>query len=163
MIGARSRLVAAALLLIAASTMTGCTASGSDTAAVKGEGSATDVFTLHVGDCLNDAAAKDEVSSVPTVDCALPHDTEVYDTITVQDDSYPGDDALSKEADDACLAAFPAFAGIAYDDSNLDYSSYYPSESSWQQKDRTVSCIILSLDPEGDPIQTTGTLENAKK
>ncbi|WP_213813920.1 septum formation family protein [Glaciihabitans sp. dw_435] len=163
MIVTRGRLLASALLLIAATALSGCSAFGPDTSVVKGDGDSTDVFTLKIGDCLNDAAADGEVSSVPTVDCAEPHDTEVFDAITLTDETYPGDDALGKEADEACLAAFPAFAGIAYDDSNLDYSSYYPTEASWKKQDRAVTCLILSLDPEGNVTKTTGTLKNAKK
>ncbi len=37
-----------------------------------------DVFSIVVGDCLNDADAAEVVSTVPIVDCSEPHDSEAF-------------------------------------------------------------------------------------
>ena len=36
------------------------------------------VFALEVGQCFNDPSSTEEVSSVSTVDCAEPHNNEVF-------------------------------------------------------------------------------------
>jgi hypothetical protein len=118
----------------------------------------TDVFTIAVGDCLNDTTGT--VSEVPQVDCAVPHDFEVYYDFEVDGDgAYPGEDAITAEADSGCETAFPDFVGIDYESSALDYSYYYPTEESWTDAaDRLISCIIT--DPD---VQTTGSLAGAAR
>jgi hypothetical protein len=114
----------------------------------------TDVFTLAVGDCMNDVAAT-EVSEVPIVDCASEHDYEVYYDFSLSGDEYPGDDAVGTQAEEGCQAAFDGFTGIAYADSMYDFVPFTPTESSWTQADdRLVSCLI------GDPsAKSVGTLK----
>ena len=115
-----------------------------------------DVFTLRVGDCMNEVS-EELVSEVPVVPCDQPHDEEVYFDFTLTGDEYPGDDAIQTEADDTCLVEFDRFVGLAYDSSTLDFYAYRPSEESWTQlSDRIVSCVIF--DPAG---QVTGTLAGA--
>lgn len=118
------------------------------------EGGDTDVFSLTVGDCIGSAAAGDgEVSSVATVPCDEPHDDEVYFDFELAGDDYPGEDAIFTEANQGCSEAFAEFVGIAYDDSQLEFTYYYPTVESWGSGDRLITCIIY--DPAG---QTTGSL-----
>ncbi|BDI22593.1 DUF4190 domain-containing protein [Herbiconiux sp. L3-i23] len=114
-----------------------------------------DVFTLQIGDCLNEASA-DVVSSVEAVDCAAPHDYEVFTEFQVPGDAFPGIDEVDLAASDGCYAAFPAFVGLSYEESTLDYSYFAPTEESWAGGDRLVSCLII--DPAA---QTVGTLAGA--
>jgi hypothetical protein len=119
----------------------------------------TDVFAIAVGDCLNETAG-DTVSEVPQVDCAAPHDYEVYYDFELRGgDSYPGEDQVQAEADTACQIAFDSFVGISYEDSALDFTYYYPTEKSWtRSSDRLVSCIVA------DPgVKTVGSLENTAR
>jgi hypothetical protein len=90
------------------------------------------------------------------VPCGEPHDDEVYFDFLLDDGEYPGDDAVLEASDSGCLAQFDAFAGIAYDASTLDFYAYRPSEESWSNGDRTVSCVIW--DPAG---RVTGSLAGA--
>jgi len=115
----------------------------------------TDVFTLQVGDCLNDASASDTVDSVPTVPCSEPHDSEIYASIIMSGDTYPGQDAVIAEADAACLDAFAGFIGTSYADSAYYYSYYFPTEGSWSSGDREILCTVY--DEAG---QVTGSLQN---
>lgn len=115
----------------------------------------TDVFTLQVGDCLNDATASETVETIPTVPCAEPHDSEIYASIMIDGDTFPGSDAVTAEADAACLEAFSGFAGVEYVDSKFFYSYYFPTESSWAEGDREILCTIY--DEVG---QITGSLQN---
>ena len=114
----------------------------------------TDVFSLSVGQCLNDTAGT-EVSEVPIVDCTDEHDFEVYSDFEIPGDEFPGDDAIDSQADAECLTDFEQFVGISYDDSVYGYTYFTPTEGSWTDgNDRLVSCLIG--DPNG---KVTGTLK----
>ncbi|TDQ51596.1 septum formation family protein [Actinorugispora endophytica] len=118
-----------------------------------------DVFTLVVGDCLSSSTGEGEVSSVPTVDCAEPHDSEVYASHMIADGAYPGEDAIYTEAEEVCTTEFETFVGMAYLDSELDFEYLYPTEDSWNElDDREILCMVV--DPAG---QTTGSLEGAAR
>jgi hypothetical protein len=113
-----------------------------------------DAFAIKIGDCLNDAQISDEVTSVPFVDCAEPHDSEVFARTEITVDVFPGNEALETELGAFCRGdAFTQFIGIEYADSVYDTSGYYPSESSWEDGDRELLCTVW--DPDA---QVTGTL-----
>ncbi len=115
-----------------------------------------DVFSIQVGDCLNDASVSGNVSEVPFTPCSEPHDSEAFATFQLSGDSFPGDDSVQQQADQLCYDAFGDFTGVEWESSIYDYSYYIPTQDSWEQLgDREVLCTIY--DPNG---QTTGTLEN---
>jgi hypothetical protein len=119
----------------------------------------TDVFTLAIGDCFNNLPDSESVSSVGVVDCATSHDYEVYSEGSIADaDAFPGDDSVSTDADNICFNSYEAFVGVSYDESTLDYSYLLPTEDSWANGDRLVSCLIF--DSNGP---TTGTLAGAAR
>src|SRR5664279_2274516 len=93
-------------------------ASGTPTAA----NANADVFSIKVGDCLNDGTASGTVTTAPIVPCTKPHDSEAYKSILMKDGAFPGEDAVKTQADQGCADAFPDFVGIAYDTSNLSIS-----------------------------------------
>lgn len=159
----RRRSPIALLAVGAAVVLTGCTALGpvvpSD-APVRDDGGQivepneqTDAFALQVGDCLNDAAAAGEVTTVPTVPCDEPHDSEVYAAFELGQSKYLGEDVTIGKAEAVCLPAFEEFVGEPYLESRFDFAFYYPTEASWASGDREVLCVIY--DPEG-PV--TGSL-----
>ncbi len=121
-------------------------------------GTDTDAFAIAVGDCLNDGNLDGEVTTVPTIDCAQPHDSEAYASILIEDGPYPGEDAILAQADADCQTAFNDFAGINYDQSALDFSYYYPTEGSWGSGDREILCLIYEFD-----VKTTGSLSGAAR
>ncbi|MBF4573847.1 septum formation family protein [Herbiconiux sp. VKM Ac-1786] len=158
--------LAAAAVLIAGLSLSGCTALFPSSAPPATDSSTgeeieqtdTDVFALSVGECLNDTDGT-EVSEVPLVDCADEHDFEVYSDFELTGDEFPGTDAINTEADAKCLTEFESFVGISYDDSTLGYTYFTPTEGSWTDgDDRLVSCLIG--DPNG---KVTGTLKGAAK
>ncbi|AMB58065.1 septum formation family protein [Microterricola viridarii] len=122
------------------------------------ESGQADVFTLMVGDCMNEIT--DEIAyEVPVVPCGEAHDEEAYFEHTFAGDEYPGDDAISEQSFDACFEQFSTFAGIDYQDSLLDFYPITPTQESWERRgDRLVTCMIY--DPEA---QTTGTLAGAAR
>ena len=112
-----------------------------------------DVLALAVGDCLNDQDAE-EVYDVPVVPCTEPHDYEVFHELVLDGDAWPGEEDVWATADEGCYAAFADFVGLAYEESALEFTSFTPTEASWEEGgDRIVSCLVT--DPNGP---TTGSL-----
>ncbi|PJJ72796.1 putative regulator of septum formation [Diaminobutyricimonas aerilata] len=125
-----------------------------------------DVFAIMVGDCLNDGEQTDtEVMTLPIVPCDEEHDSEAFHSEDLPDGEYPGQEAVAASAEEICAAQFPAFAGIAFEESTLNFGYYSPTQESWEQRDdREILCTIYALDPEtGEPVRTTGTLEGAAR
>jgi hypothetical protein len=119
----------------------------------------TDVFTLSTGDCLLDANKAGETSTATTIDCAKPHNSEVYAVFSLAGTKYPGDNTVRGRAIDGCRKAFRSFIGVPRDNSELNYSYYYPTKHSWTTTDdRAVTCLVY--DPAG---RVSGTLANAER
>lgn len=162
----RTRILAVALVAASSLSLTGCSllgqlgagsgrnASGTPTAV----NSNADVFSLKVGDCLDDASSSGTVTTAPTVPCGEPHDSEAYAAVTMKGTAFPGDAAVKDQANEGCAGAFPAFVGIAYDDSALSISYYFPTKESWANGDRQILCTIYDPDTK-----TTGTLKSARR
>jgi len=160
--------LALAGVALAALTLSGCSALGDitdafkDDTVVEGDGDAQDIFTIKVGDCINDSAAGESVTTVPTVDCAEPHDSEAYKSIVLDEGDFPGDTEIQTQADDGCAAAFEDFIGVSYDESIVNLNYYYPTAETWETGDREILCLARDTDGDGNEIQTTGSLEGAK-
>jgi Septum formation len=116
------------------------------------------VFELAVGDCFDDGdfalGEVEEIGDVPMVECAEPHDNEVYEVVTVEGDVFPGESAIQIGADEVCLDAFDGFVGLDYESSALDFGWLVPTADSWDSGDRLVACFIYRMDLE----KVTGTL-----
>jgi len=148
-------LAAAALLTVG---LSGC---GAISDLISGA-SEDDVFTLAVGDCFDSNESTDSgevIESVPTIDCAKPHDYEVYLSVKMDDKEYPGLDETTAQADEACLGAFDGFFGLSYDEAVAnDYTYFYPTTESWGLGDREILCMIVAVDEAGI-VKVTGSLE----
>lgn len=119
-----------------------------------------DIFEVAVGDCLNDesVAEDQEVSEVPTVSCDEPHDSEVYAETDMEASEWPGDAGVDQEAQTFCEQEFASFIGLEYAMSELALSYYVPTEDSFANGDRAISCLVY--DEAG---QTTGSLAGAAR
>lgn len=118
------------------------------------------LFDLAIGTCLDDANTplSADLTEVPTVSCAEPHDSELFAIASVEDGNYPGVDDLVSAGQTKCQAVFADFVGIDFRSSSLDFHFYYPTPSSWAQGDRSIFCLV------GDPgLQVVGTLQGAKR
>jgi hypothetical protein len=122
-------------------------------------GGGDDVFSISVGDCWDDQDVNaTEVSTVTSIDCAKPHDNEAYASVKLDDGDYPGDEALLNSADQGCYDEFQAFMGIAYEDSQINYTYFYPTTESWDVGDREILCFVYE-----DQTKVTGTLAGSAR
>lgn len=111
------------------------------------DGGSVDAFSVKVGDCFNDSGSMEEISSLPGVPCAEPHDNEAFAAFDVTLSSYPeNEDAMWDLAYQSCMDRFEGFVGKDYESSSLDVFTMYPSTESWQQNDREVICAVFDMD-----------------
>jgi hypothetical protein len=151
--------VAAASLALSGCSLLGNIVGGGATPPPSTDPSSVDVFTLNVGDCLlDDKTSGDQITDVPRIDCSQPHNSEAYASVTMDDGPFPGSTAVDDKAVADCKAKFNTFVGLDYDQSQLNFTYYYPTEASWAQGDREILC--LAVDPAG---QVTGSLKNARR
>jgi len=109
-------------------------------------GGSVDAFNVQVGDCFDDSNSfGDEISSLPGVPCADPHDNETYAVINLTMANYP-DEAMEELAYDSCMERFEPFVGRDYETSSLDIFTMYPSADTWKQDDREVVCAVYDMD-----------------
>ena len=110
----------------------------------------SNVFELEVGTCFDDEGTTDasgQVASVPTVDCADPHDNEIYALFDLGGDTFPGDDATVELAYQGCYDRFEEFVGQAYETSVLEFGPFYPTGDGWNDlDDREVICFLYDID-----------------
>lgn len=122
-----------------------------------------DVFALSVGDCITDTdMAGTELQTVPTVPCSQPHTFEVYHDFEITTSTFPGQDSdeLMNLVSDGCLGdAFTEFVGNEYGSSSLGVMYLSPTQGSWDNGDRLVSC--MAYEGEGSGNVSTGSLEGS--
>jgi hypothetical protein len=126
-------------------------------------GADNNVFDLNVGDCFIDSEMEavlvgEEVTEVPLVDCAEPHDSEFFHSHQMEDGDYPGDEAVNAAATEQCEGqAFTDFVGLPWDESALYALPLTPTEESWNQiDDREILCYVHNPDE-----MVTGTMQGA--
>lgn len=100
-------------------------------------------WDIEVGMCLNDANLPSSFTSIPLVDCAQPHDSEVYAVESLPEGPYPGDDEVFRLADEICLDAFEPYVGTPYDRSLYFYGYYWPDKNNWGFGDREIVCVLF--------------------
>lgn len=106
-----------------------------------------EVASADVGDCFEEPENVGAIEDFETVDCDEPHFGEVYDTFDVEGDDYPGDEAVSQQAQDGCLTSFEEYVGIPYEESIYQIFPISPTEETWNEADdREVICVLTSLD-----------------
>lgn len=116
--------------------------------AVIAAGCSTTVLTLDVGTCFDDPETFEEVTDVPVVDCAEPHDNEVMANFDIPGDSYPGDTAVTEAAQNGCLERFEPYVGLDYASSIYDIGWLTPTADSWAGGDREVICFVYHVNFE---------------
>jgi hypothetical protein len=112
-------------------------------------------FKVRVGDCIQMRDDADTVLSVEGVPCSTPHDAQAFAEFTLPDlPAFPSDDEMFSLAGRGCLGYWAGAVGSAYEsDRTLDMTFWHPTELSWAQADRAITCFVISAD--GSPL--TGT------
>jgi len=128
---------------------------------------ATAPAVLAVADCFDvddfTPGAPISRTGIHVVDCAGPHQHEVYAIVIDPDGpqaSYPGDDVLGAVADDMCLGAFTPTLGVDYRSSTFDFSTIKPDRGAWEAGERTIVCALHDGDFQpmtGAHVSTTTT------
>jgi len=101
---------------------------------------------LKVGDCITEVPTSSRVLTLPTVECAQPHGGEVYAVLTMPDGGYPGASAID-EWQNKCPDELQSFSPEAMADDSVGVFVLYPTQETWNQGDRAVTCIA-TLEPK---------------
>jgi hypothetical protein len=117
--------------------------------AATGEGTA---YALTKGDCFNSSTGslEGETYDVDEVPCTGKHDAEVFAVLTVPGTTFPGDDEVTRIADDQCYALQDDYAKDSWavpDDIDVYY--LLPTRQTWRLGDRAVTCMFGNTDSNG--------------
>lgn len=114
------------------------------------------VDDLTPGDCFTRSAETGRSFTELIVNCAVPHNQEVFYVFDAPPSSYPGDAAIEQAAKDRCARAFEDYAGIDFQRSPMDGLYWLkPGDSNWQFGDRRFTCEA------GTTNNTTGSVKHA--
>lgn len=105
--------------------------------------------TLELGECFNvtDSVDGNEINNLKAIDCAGPHEAEVYVKQNLEGfDSYDVA-AIENEVIGICLEEFTNFVGVTYEESELDVYYMMPIAEGWKRGDREAMCSVIV--PEG--------------
>ncbi|QIM17623.1 hypothetical protein G7066_00880 [Leucobacter coleopterorum] len=115
--------------------------------------------TYTIGDCINTITTENLGTSSEKVDCAEPHDGQVTHVETLPRGDYPGDEAVSAQANTVCIGdSFTTFVGIPFTDTQLSVAFLYPNRLSWLTGSHDITCLVN----EGEG-KTTGSLQGAAR
>ncbi|OIJ86802.1 DUF4190 domain-containing protein [Streptomyces colonosanans] len=109
-------------------------------------------FSLKKGECFDapGGSLAGEAYDVDKVSCSGKHQAEVFAEFRLPSGRYPGDDAISKVADEKCYALQSAYAMDFWavpDDVDVYY--FTPTRDSWRFGDREVTCMFGNTDEKG--------------
>jgi hypothetical protein len=143
-VGARGkglRLATAAVAVAAVALVAGLVADGALIRASRSDG--VKYSELKPADCLEKPG--DRFVRATRLDCAKAHDLEVFalvDDPAPRGARYPGRDILEREATVACLPQFQSYVGIPFDQSQLAFVRYVPTERNWKGDNRRLVCAV---------------------
>jgi hypothetical protein len=109
-------------------------------------GCQTDAAALKVGDCVSyqsgtDADGNNTLETV-VVDCAQPHDGEIFNSFAMPGATFPGYFAIGDAQQDECQSAFTDYVGVDWEHSTytIDYAG--PTEQTWATGDHQIVCTL---------------------
>jgi hypothetical protein len=102
---------------------------------------------LVVGQCF-DVPDQTEVSTVEKHECTESHDAEVFHVVEYSgSDDYPISLTFDNFVDEQCIPAFATYVGDTFEErEELGMGYFYPSNDTWDDGDRTVTCYLGNID-----------------
>lgn len=124
------------------------------------------VPSFATGDCLELVDGTDgEAGSLAQVPCEEPHAGEVVLAAAgffAEDPQLPAEERLQTIADTACEDAMITYSGQPSAEAGVRMSYLTPTQETWDDGDRSLTCVAVVLDPAtGDIGGTTGSLAAA--
>ena len=110
----------------------------------------TNVFALRPGQCFQNPPASQTVlgvTYVTVVPCTTPHNAQAFVQFTATGKSYPGVDALKRQADTGCHARITKNVQKSKIKNSMTLHYLYPLESSWTSGHKTITCLIVNSKP----------------
>lgn len=103
------------------------------------------VFDLSVGQCFDENDDLDDETQlfVDVHHCGTDHQYEVFGTVALADGPFPGDERAQQVGDEGCFDFFEPYVGAAWEDSELDYSMYWPSAEAWRTGEHEIVCLLV--------------------
>ena len=150
---AMSRLLAVLLALLAAVAGACNDAKRDEEGKVQSSGDVS-VYDLRPGDCFNGGPRQAEdpgeaertVNVVTGVPCDQPHENEVFavfDHPAPAGEGFPGEEEVTKVAQDGCGERFAGYLGEPFEESELSVAVIAPGLDSWADNDdRTIVCVV---------------------
>jgi hypothetical protein len=121
------------------------------------ESTTIDISALEPGDCIASEQGP-SIESVQLIPCDRPYDEEVIGLPDLGAGPWPGQKAIDRRADQACVPVFRSYVGIPVDRSRLNLAWYAPVKESWEDGDHKVICV--AYDPAG---KMTGTVRGSRR
>jgi hypothetical protein len=118
-------------------------ASDPDTTA-SGDNGQVSVNDIRLRDCVNGLAEGRNIENLPVVPCTEPHDGEVFAEFPISGSAFPGDAAVTTQAEEGCVERLRNYAPEAAEDPNTQLYYLHPTAASWLTGDRDVLCVALS-------------------
>jgi len=116
------------------------------------------VFSFKIGDCIKDVKEGTSLGQATGVPCSQSHQMEVYAETFIDSSSETRPTDFDKQGEDYCYGEFSRFTGISYENSKLEFQYLTPSDDSWKEGDREITCLIE--DPAGN---VEGSLRNSQR
>jgi Domain of unknown function (DUF4190)/Septum formation len=107
----------------------------------------TNVFALRPGQCFQNPPASQTVlgiTYVTVVSCSTPHNAQAFVQFSATGTSYPGVDALKRQADTGCHARIKKNVQTSKIKSSMTLHYLYPLQSSWTSGHKTITCMIVA-------------------
>jgi len=118
------------------------------------EGQITNQTAVKVGDCFNNYRFENERTDLTEfiftiVNCDRPHEGEVYHQVSYPDPEFPGVSTLEDWSQQECYRHFRAWVGQEYELSELEFSTFLPTEELWSEPvehSKRLSCYLRTSD-----------------
>jgi Domain of unknown function (DUF4190)/Septum formation len=113
------------------------------------QGGKLSVFSLSVGDCFDNPADTQDVSTITAEPCNQPHSAQVYSkfNLTGSNFSYPGTATVTQLASTGCTARTGNIDRSKVTDA-MTVHFLFPDQTAWLGGRRAVTCMVV--DPAGD-------------